>query len=75
MTDLCNFTQMFMTFWNIFGPTVTPYTTSALKEMWRSLFTYLSRKQLYKLISKYDKCRVVIDKDDTHEHIELDMNK
>ena len=66
---------MFMTFWSIFEPTVTPYITSALKEMWHSLFTYLSRNQLHKLISKYIKCRVVIDKDDTHEHIELDLNK
>ena len=75
MTDLCNFIQMFMTFWSIFEPTVVPHITSALKEMWCSLLTYRCRKQLYKLIFKYNKCRVVIDKDDTHEHIELDLNK
>ena len=34
MTDLCNFVQMFMTFWSIFEPTVMPYITLALKEMW-----------------------------------------
>ena len=75
MNDLCNFVQMFMTFWSIFEPTVVPYITSAIKEMLCSLLTYRCRKQLYKLISKYNKCRVVIDKDDTHEHIELDVNK
>ena len=75
MADLCNFVQMFMTFWSIFEPTVVPHITMALKEMWCSLLTYKSKRQLYKLISKYNKCRVVIDKDDTHEHIELDLNK
>lgn len=75
MADLCNLIQMFMTFCSIFEPTVVPHITSALEEMWCSLLTYKSRRQLYKLISKYNKCRVVIDKDDTHEHIELDVNK
>lgn len=75
MTDLCNLIQMFTTFWSIFEPTVIPYITSALKKVSESLFTYLSRRQLYKLISKYNNCRVVIDKNDTREHIELDLNK
>lgn len=75
MTDLCNLIQIFATFWSIFEPTVIPYITSALKKVSESLFTYLSRRQLYKLISKYNNCRVVIDKNDTHEHIELDLNK
>ncbi len=75
MPDLCNIIQMFMTLWSIFEPTVIPHITTALKEIWSNLLTYKSRKQLYALISKYNKCRVVIDKDNTHEHIELDLNK
>ena len=74
MAELCNFFQIVTSIWSMIEPAVVPYITSALKEMWNGLITYKREKALYSLISKYKKCRVVIDKNDAHEHIELDLN-
>lgn len=74
MVNLCDVIQIVMSIWNIFEPSVMPYITTALTEILSKYSAYKREKYILSVAKKYKEVYVVIDKNDTHEHIELDSN-
>lgn len=74
MVNLCDIIQIVMSIWSIFEPSVMPYITTALAEILSKYFAYKREKYILSVAKKYKEVHVVIDKNDTHEHIELDLN-
>lgn len=74
MENLCDIIQIAMSIWSIFEPSVMPYITTALTEISSKYFAYKREKYILSVAKKYKKVYVVIDKNDAHEHIELDLN-
>lgn len=63
-----------MSIWNIFELSVMPYITTALTEISSKYFAYKREKYILSVAKKYKEVHVVIDKNDAHEHIKLDLN-
>lgn len=74
MVNLCDIFQIAMSIWSILEPSVIPYITMALTEISSKYFAYKREKYILSVASKYKEAHVVIDKNDAHEHIELDLN-
>ena len=74
MVNLCDIIQIVMSIWSIFEPSVMPYITTALTEILLKYFAYKREKYILSVVKKYKKSRVVIDRDNAHERIELDLN-
>lgn len=74
MINLCDFIQIVMSIWSIFEPSMMPYITTALTEISSKYFAYKREKYILSVAKKYKEVHVVIDKNDAHEHIELDLN-
>lgn len=74
MVNLCDIIQIVISIWSIFEPSVMSYITTALTEILSKYFAYKREKYILSVAKKYKKARVVIDKNNAHEHIELDLN-
>ena len=74
MVNLCDIIQIVMNIWSIFEPSVMPHITISLTEISSKYFAYKREKYILSVAKKYKEVHVVIDKNNTHEHIELDLN-
>lgn len=74
MVNLCDVIQIVMSIWSIFEPSVMSYITTAFTEILSKYFAYKREKYILSVVKKYKEVHVVIDKNNAHEHIELDLN-
>lgn len=75
MLDWYNLIQIMASIWGIFENSVIPYITVMLTEISNRYFTFRERKYIIKVASKCSESRIVIDKNKSHEHLEIDLKR